>query len=480
MNILFATSEAFPLIKTGGLGDVSYSLPRALQEMGHQVALILPGYRSVKHKLGRPDRRYALADEFLRDDVLLSYYGHSALGLPLYLVESDSLYDRDGGPYESGPGEGWYDNGDRFAQYCRAVVCLLKGGAAEIPQRFDVVHCNDWQTGLIPAFLQRLALPVRSVFTIHNLAYQGLFDRGTFDYLKLPDEWWHLDSLEFYGNFSFLKAGIVYADWVTTVSPTYAREIMHEPLACGMGGLLQHHRHKVVGILNGVDYDAWNPATDPYIRFHYDQHSLQEKINNKLEIQRNTGLRLSKSTPLIGLVSRLVEQKGLDWIVSAMEATLGEKVQWVVLGAGTQQYERQLQALAQANPKVISVTIGYDESLAHGIEAGCDLFAMPSRYEPCGLNQIYSLRYGSLPIVRRTGGLADTVIDASEDALEQGSATGFCFEEPSARAFTETVRRAIALYRKQKTWRKLQQQAMDQRFDWQHSAQAYLELYEQE
>lgn len=480
MNILFATSEVFPLIKTGGLGDVSHSLPMALQAMGHQVALILPGYRSVKQKLGQADSYFRLQDDFLRNDVTLSLYQNSVLGMPLYLVESPSLYDRNGGPYESDSGSDWEDNADRFTQYCRAVVCLLNGGAEDLSVCFDVVHCNDWQTGLIPAFLSRLQLPVKSVFTIHNLAYQGVFDHATFKHLKLPADWWHMESLEFYGNFSFLKAGIVYSDWVTTVSPTYAREIMTEPAACGLGGLLLHNRHKIIGILNGVDYEVWNPATDPHVRFHFDKHSLPEKINNKLDIQRDSGLRLSKSTPLIGVVSRLVEQKGIDWIVSAMAATLGEKVQWIILGAGAPYYEKSLQELAQVNPKTIAVEIGYDEALAHRIEASCDLFAMPSRYEPCGLNQIYSLRYGSLPIVRRTGGLADTVVDANELALTQGTATGFCFEESSANALIGTVRRAIGLYSRRKTWESMQRNAMEQRFDWQHSAQAYLELYEQE
>lgn len=479
MNILFVTSEVFPLIKTGGLADVSYSLPRALAELGHQVEVALPGYRSVKDKLGTPDSRHVPQDAFLRQDIVLSRYQNSPLGLPLMLVESDSLFDRDGGPYERTGGEPWPDNADRFAQFCRAVVSWITQAQAQ-STGYDVVHCNDWQTGLISAFLSLQQLPIKSLYTIHNLAYQGVFDPVAFQQLQLPAFWWQMDALEFYGNFSFLKAGIVFSDWVTTVSPTYADEILREPAACGMGGLLQHHQQKLVGILNGADYEVWDPKTDAHILFHYDAQDLEPKMKGKMDLQHISGLRLSKSAPLIGLVSRLVEQKGIDWVVSAIEATLSEKVQWVILGSGSAYYEQRLLELAAANPKTISVTIGYDEELAHRIEAGSDLFAMPSRYEPCGLNQIYSLRYGTLPIVRRTGGLADTVVDVNDASLEQGTATGFVFDEPDADAFTATVQRAIGLYSKRKTWQRIQRTAMDQCFDWQHSAQAYIELYEQE
>ena len=479
MNILFVTSEVFPLIKTGGLADVSYSLPKALEQLGHRVTVMLPGYRSVKNKLGEPDNRYILQDGFLRQDIVLSEFRTSPLGLPLILVESESLFDRDGGPYERGNGEAWADNADRFAQFCRAAVSWLTNTDAE-RESYDVVHCNDWQTGLIPALLSLHSLPIKTVYTIHNLAYQGVFDRNTFQQLQLPESWWHMDALEFYGNLSFLKAGIVYSDWGTTVSPTYADEILREPAACGMAGLLQHYQRKLVGILNGADYEVWDPKTDPHILFHYDSQDLEQKQKNKLDLQHISGLRLSKSAPLIGLVSRLVEQKGIDWVLAAIEATLGEKVQWVILGNGTPIYEQQLLALAEAHPKTISVTIGYDEALAHRIEAGSDLFAMPSRYEPCGLNQIYSLRYGTLPIVRRTGGLADTVVDVDDASLAQGTATGFVFDEPDAEAFVTTVLRATGMYSKRKTWERIQQTAMAQCFDWQHSAQSYLELYEQE
>lgn len=480
MNILFATSELYPLVKTGGLADVSYSLPLALQQLGESVTVVMPGYRSVRQKLGQPLRQYRFQDDFLYPDIVLGEYFDDRLSMRLLLVESDSLYDRDGGPYENALSEAWDDNHERFAQFCRAVTSLLGGGCAEYPGKFDVVHCNDWQTGLIPALVNYLGIPIKTVFTIHNLAYQGIFNYDAFRHLSLPEQWWHIDGVEFYGNFSFLKAGIVFSDWVTTVSPTYADEILCEPAACGMGGLLQHHQSKLVGILNGADYTVWNPSSDPNILFHFDSESIEEKTKNKLDLQRHMGLRLSKSTPLIGVVSRLVDQKGVDWILSAMDAMQGEKLQWVVLGTGSKEFEQRFRAMSEANPKTIAVTIGYDETLAHRIEAASDLFAMPSRYEPCGLNQIYSLRYGTLPIVRRTGGLADTVVDADDDAIRQATATGFVFDEPSAEALTAVVRRAIALYSKRKTWKKIQLTAMAQCFDWGHSAQSYLELYKQE
>ncbi|MDY6922198.1 MAG: glycogen synthase GlgA [Pseudomonadota bacterium] len=480
MKVLFATSELYPLIKTGGLADVSQGLSAALARAGAQVTLILPGYGTVLSKLGQPEQRYPLQDDYLRTDVGLARYRCPQSGLPLLLVECPALYERDGGPYASATAEPWPDNAERFAQFCRAVVCVLAGRAEGLASGYEVVHCNDWQTGLIPGLVRQAGLPQTTLFTIHNLAYQGIFDHATFQQLQLPPEWWHFEALEFFGRFSFMKAGIVFSHRVTTVSPTYAEEILHEPLGCGMAGLLQHHAPKLSGILNGADYSVWNPADDPCIRFHYDADRLPEKLNNKLDLQRQLGLRLTKTTPLIGMVGRLEQQKGVDWLLAAMEALQGEAVQWVILGSGRPEFEQQLQQLARRNPKTMAVIIGYDETLAHRIEAGSDLFAMPSRFEPCGLNQIYSLRYGTLPVVRHTGGLADTVNDASDSALAAGTATGFVFSEPTAEALTRTLRRAISRYAEPGLWRQMQLTAMAQRFDWERSAHDYLTTYQQE
>lgn len=470
MNVLFASSEIFPLIKTGGLADVSQSLPLALQQAGSRVTLIMPAYRSVLAQLPKPLAQYAVDDAFVPASTLVLEFRFPGTELNLLLVQPGDLFDRDGGPYVDAHGKDWPDNAQRFALFCRVVVALLAGRikTTDAMPYFDVVHCNDWQTGLIPALVANEQLPVRTLFTIHNLAYQGIFSRAVFDELALPDEWWRYDCLEFFDNFSFLKAGVVFADVITTVSPTYAQEILSEPLGCGMSGLLQYHRHKLYGILNGVDYELWNPATDPHIRFHYDADNLPEKLHNKLDLQRSLGLRLGKSLPLIGLVSRLVHQKGVDWIVDVMQRLLPEKVQWVVLGSGDKDMEQQLLALAQQAPKQVAVIIGYDEGLAHRIEASSDLFVMPSRYEPCGLNQIYSLRYGTLPVVRATGGLADTVVDG---------VSGFVYAGDSADDLEQCLRRAISYFSKSKTWERMQHAAMAQCFDWQQSAQQYLELY---
>lgn len=477
MNVLFATSECFPLIKTGGLADVAGSLTAALQRAGVQVTLIMPAYRSVRQKLPAPSASYRIDDAFVAEDLVVLEHQLPEDGTRLLLVDCPSLYDRPAGPYVDADGADWPDNALRFGMFCRAVVALL-AGRSTLQETFTVVHCNDWQTGLIPAFIRHESLPVKSVLTIHNLAYQGIFPREEFDRMALPDEWWAYDKAEFYGNFSFLKAGIVYADAVTTVSPTYAAEILHEPAAAGMSGLLRFHRHKLQGILNGADYDIWNPATDPLIRFHFDADNLAEKLHNKLDLQRHFGLQLGKSIPLIGLVSRLVHQKGVDWILDVMANMTDVKVQWVVLGAGDKVFEQRLRALAQQFPRSIAVSIGYDEGLAHRIEAGADLFVMPSRYEPCGLNQIYSLRYGTLPIVRATGGLADTVTDTDAESLKAGTATGFVYQGDTSADLEQCVRRAIGYFGKRKTWSGIQRNAMSRQFDWQSSARQYIALYQ--
>lgn len=481
MNLLFATSELFPLIKTGGLADVCQSLPVALKKKGLNVTLVLPAYRSVRAKLPAPLAQYRIEDDFIAEDARVFEQRLPGTEIPLLLVAVGDLFDREGGPYVDEQGQDWPDNAVRFAQFCRVVVALLAGRCQPMLPLFDAVHCNDWQTGLIPALIAQEALPVRSLFTLHNLAYQGNFSRTVFESLALPESWWHYERLEFHGQFSFLKAGIVFADTVTTVSPTYAREILAEPLGCGMSGLLQHYRHKLHGILNGADYDLWNPARDPFVRFHYDIDTLPEKLHNKLDLQRQLGLRLGKSVLLAGMVSRLVYQKGVDAVLTLMQRLLqaepSVKIQWIVLGSGEPFFEEALRALAQQHPDRLAVIVGYDEALAHRIEAACDLFLMPSRYEPCGLNQIYSLRYGTLPLVRATGGLADTVVDTGDASLTQGTATGFVYFGESAEDLQHCLQRAMHCFGNASDWRKIQGTAMRQRFGWEQSAERYIELY---
>lgn len=482
MNILFAASEAYPLVKTGGLGDVAYSLPKALHARGADVRLVLPGYHGLLRQLdamriaGWLDVRGST--RMLGVRVLETR--HAAFPFPLWIVDCPQLFDRPGNPYVAENGRDWPDNAERFAVFARAVV-LLAQDALRLGWRADVVHSHDWQTGLVPAFLSDQVIPPRTVFTIHNLAYGGYFPHDDFVRLQLPARWWNPEGTEFHGNLSMLKAGIVYADAITTVSPTYAEEICTPEFGYGLDGLLRSRRHKLTGILNGIDTDAWNPATDPHLPAHYSKARIQPgKRNNKralLERFQPVDNALLDA-PLLGMVGRLVEQKGVDWILAAMPVLLAETdVRFVVLGSGQALYEQKLQRLAQQHPDRIMVEIGYDEKLAHCIEAGADLFLMPSRFEPCGLNQMYSLRYGTPPVVFRTGGLADTVVDANASHCADGTATGFVFDQPEVSGFLDAIRRALDLYRQPKAWRRLQQTGMRQNFDWSESAGHYLSLY---
>lgn len=482
MNILFAASEAYPLVKTGGLGDVAYSLPKALHARGADVRLVLPGYRSLLRQLDA--MRIAGWLEVRGSERTLGVRvletRHAAFPFPLWVVDCPPSFDRPGNPYVAENGRDWPDNAERFTVFARAVA-LLAQDAAGLGWRADVVHSHDWQTGLVPAFLADLAAPPRTVFTIHNLAYGGYFPHADFLRLQLPAHWWNPEGAEFHGDLSMLKSGIVYADAITTVSPTYAEEICTPEFGYGLDGLLRSRRHKLTGILNGIDTDAWNPATDPHLPAHYSKARIQpgKRRNKRALLERFQPVDDTLlDAPLLGLVGRLVEQKGIDWVLAAMPVLLAETdVRFVVLGSGQALYEHKLQRLAQQHPDRIMVEIGYDEQLAHRIEAGADLFLMPSRFEPCGLNQMYSLRYGTPPVVFRTGGLADTVVDADALHCADGTATGFVFDQPGVSGFLDAIRRALDLYRQPKAWRRLQQTGMRQNFDWSESAGHYLSLY---
>jgi starch synthase len=484
MNVLFVASEAYPLIKTGGLGDVVYSLPHALAARGQTLRLVLPGYRDVLRQvadmriLGWLDVRGAGRVLSVR----LVEARHPAFAFPLWLVDCPPLFDRPGNPYGDGHGHDWPDNAERFTVFARAAAALA-GDALGLGWRADVVHGHDWQTGLTAAFLEDAQARPRRVFTIHNLAYGGYFSHAEFVALGLPAAWWSPEAIEFHGRFSMLKAGIVFADRVTTVSPTYAREICTPQFGFGLDGLLRSVREKLYGILNGIDTRAWDPASDPLLPAHYSADRIEpgKGKNKKALLARFLAApsAADAAAPLLGMVSRLVEQKGVDWVIDVIPGLLAETdARLVVLGSGDERYEAQLQRLAEAHPDRVFVVIGYDEALAHRIEAGADVFLMPSRFEPCGLNQMYSLRYGTPPVVYRTGGLADTVIDADAAALAAGRATGFVFDEASAGALRATIDRALALYRQPKRWRQLQRTGMRQDFSWERSAAEYLALYQ--
>ena len=478
MNILFATPEAHPLIKTGGLADVSGALPKALKNLRHDVRLVLPAYRKILHQLDSATTVASLRLAAAPEPVRLLETRLPRSQVKVYLVDIPSLFDREGNPYVGPDGHDWPDNAERFALFNRVVVELAQNRAG-LEWRADVVHCNDWQTGLVPALLTLETSRPATLFTIHNLAYQGLFDRATFDRLGLPPAWWTLDGLEFYGRLSFIKGGLVFADHISTVSPTYAEEIRSAEYGYGLEGLLKHRQEQLHGILNGIDYKVWSPNQDPYLPHHYNGRSLAGKLRMKAALQREFGLNVKGDTPVLAHIGRLVDQKGVDLILDCLPHIMARQAQLIILGSGEARLEAALREAQETYPRQLGITIGYDEPLAHRIEASADMFLMPSRFEPCGLNQMYSLRYATLPIVRRTGGLADTVVDATPENLEKGLATGIQFAEPSAAALQQAIDRALALYAQQPVWKRIITQGMRQDFSWRNSARQYLALYQQ-
>ncbi len=473
LKILFAASEAHPLIKTGGLGDVAGALPAALHNLRQDVRLILPAYRAAMLGIGN----LKIVSLSLQTDPYPLRLLEGKLpgsGVRVWLVDAPHYFDRDGNPYTGADGHDWPDNAARFATFARAVSAVALDQAG-LRWRPDVVHCNDWQTGLVPALLSLEPARPATVFTIHNLAYQGIFPAADYRSLGLPPQLWAMDGLEFYGQASYIKGGLNYADMLNTVSPTYAEEIRTPAFGCQLDGLLRARAARLTGILNGADYAEWDPATDPHLPQHYSANALQGKAANKSALQQELGLPRAAEVPLIGFVGRLVEQKGVDLLLTILPQLLQQEVQVVILGSGNKAFETALAALAVHYPQRCHVKIGFSEALAHRIEAGADLFLMPSRYEPCGLNQIYSLRYGTLPLVRRTGGLADTVQDWSEGT---DRATGFVFDEATPRALLDTLLRALKLYGSDRRgWRRVMANAMARDYSWQQSAKAYLELY---
>jgi starch synthase len=476
-NILFAASEIQPLIKTGGLADVAGSLPLALHDLGVQVRLVLPAYPSVIDKLIPLQAVTTLKVPGWGGQVRIlqgSFKGE----IPVYLVDIPGLFDRGGNPYVNAHGHDWADNADRFAAFARSVVAIALGNT-DIDWHPDLVHCNDWQTGLVPALLSQHGNRPTTIFTIHNLSYQGVFNYDTFRRLRLPPEFWSHHGLEFHENFSFIKGGLAFADRITTVSPSYSREILTPEFGYGLEGLLNHRQEHLHGIVNGIDDHLWDPATDPYLEHNYSANDLTGKAANKQQLQAQLGLAEDKNAMLLGHIGRTVPQKGTDLILQILPHLLEKGgMQLALLGSGDPQLEAALLDIAAKYPQSIAVHIGYDEALAHRIEAGSDAFLMPSRYEPCGLNQMFSLRYGTPPIVHRTGGLADTVIDASAENVMAETANGFVFDQPNAPALWGAVEHAHEIFRRPPMWwEKLALAGMGQDFSWKNSAQAYLALY---
>jgi starch synthase len=477
MDILFCASEAFPLIKTGGLADVSGSLPKALLQLEHDIRLVLPAYPAALQAARELTEltRLDLPDNTAPVRILRGTMPDSEV--PLYLVDAPSCFDRPGNPYLQADGSDWPDNAQRFALFARACVSLALG-EADRNWKPQLVHCNDWQTGLVPALLAVEKQRPATLFTIHNLAYQGLFPARTFHSLQLPDVLWSLERMEFHNMLSFIKGGITMADWITTVSPAYVREILEDEHGYGLAGLLRFRADQLSGIINGVDNDVWNPGNDRHIVRHYTVHTLQHKLFNKFTLQKQNGLPIASQPLLLAYVGRLAEQKVIDLILDCLPELFQHPVQMVILGSGDSELEQQLHAAERRFPRQLSVHTGYNEIFAHQVIAGADALLVPSRYEPCGLSQLYAQLYGTVPIVRRTGGLADTVVNFSQETLDNHTATGFCFEEEQPEALLATCLSALRLFRTERVdWWKLVIAGMKQDFSWTHSAIEYSELY---
>jgi starch synthase len=474
MKVLFATSELAPWVKTGGLGDVAGALPAALREQGIDVRVLVPAYPEMLENF--PDAR-EIAQPHGLGGLLPGPSLRQAIapdGTPLLLLDYPHYFNRPGNPYLGPEGGDWLDNHLRFGLLSR-VAAWLGSEASTLDWQPDIVHCHDWQTGLAAAYLNYLpGRRAKSLFTVHNLAFQGLFGHASLPELGLPDAAWHIDGVEYHGYLSFLKAGLQHANAITTVSPSYAREIQTDAEGMGMAGLLRHRSGQFSGILNGIDTHAWNPATDPHLFQTYSARRLEDKAINKAELQRQLGLEQRKDIPLLAVVSRLTEQKGLDLLLEVAPQALDLPAQLVVLGSGAHVLEQGYVALAHQHPGRCAVTIGFDEALAHRIEAGADVFVMPSRFEPCGLNQMYSLRYGTPPVVRATGGLADTVIDA----VDEKHGNGFVFGLATTDALLEALRRAASAWHDPRRWRALQKSGMARNSSWAEAARHYVELYQ--
>lgn len=486
LQILCVTPEVTPFARTGGLGDVASALPKALAALGHEVRIVMPLYQTIREgpfpltlvlsDLSVPVWRSRRPARVWQGELGGPGGPESQTpGIPVYFIEQDDYFARPG-LYSTDAGD-YADNAERFIFFCRAVLALT----ARLNWFPQVFHCHDWQTALLPSYVRfLLGLDTRlyaaaTIYTIHNLAYQGLFPAAIFPHTELPLPLFAPSGVEYYGQVNFMKAGLLYADYLTTVSPTYAEEICTPGFGAGLDGVLQSRGAMLVGILNGADYEIWNPATDPALAAPYSAADRRGKTVCKTALLRAYGLPEDSTTPLFGMVSRLVEQKGVDILAAALPQLLSLDLRLVLLGAGDPRYQEFFTAQARAYPERLGVRLGFNDDLAHQIEAGCDAFLMPSRFEPCGLNQMYSLRYGTIPLVRATGGLRDTVLPFT---AATGEGTGFVFHEPTAEAFVAAVRDALAAYTAQPTWQRLIHNAMAQDLSWERSARHYVDLYQ--
>lgn len=477
MRVLHAAAEVFPLVKTGGLADVLGALPQALIEGGADVRLIVPGWPAVLVGLEKLTLVCELGALFGAGKVVLRLGHLPASQVPVYVVDAPYLFQRSGNPYLGPDGKEWGDNLQRFA-LLGWVAAHLAAGELDSQWCPDILHAHDWHAAMAFAYVRaHPGAKVKTVYTVHNLAYQGLFDEADFHLLGLPVRLMVPTGLEFHGQLSFMKAGLTYSDRVTTVSPSYAHEIATTEFGCGLEGLIRARGADVSGILNGVDSGIWNPATDDAIAAPYSSQVMGGKARCKAALQKALGLQVDDRAPLFGLVSRLTEQKGLDLVLAAIPAMLAGGAQLAVQGSGDPALEAAFSAAAAKYPGQVAVRLGYDENFAHQMMAGSDAMLVPSRFEPCGLTQLYALRYGTVPVVRHVGGLIDTVVDAQTDALLRDEATGFVFGPATADALVGAVSRAIQAFTQPKVWRKVMLRGMAQEFSWERAAAQYLALY---
>ena len=469
LAVLSVVSEAFPLAKTGGLGDVAGALPPALAPEGVAVRTLLPGYPAVRDKLGDAPRVASWPDFFGGEAGLLA--GHAG-GLDLFAIDAPHLYDRPGGPYADPEGKDWPDNGLRFAALAWTGAAIARGAVPGY--RPAVVHAHDWQAGLVPAYLQfGEGRHVPTVMTVHNLAFPGQFPKESLADFRLPPEAFTMDGVEYYDTISFLKGGLALADRIPTVSPRYAVEARTPEFGMGLDGLLRERAALFSGILNGIDTDEWDPATDPHIAARFDAARLADREANRTALRARLALAPDAAAPVFGVVSRLTWQKGIDVLLAALPGLVAAGGQLALVGTGEAALQAALESAARAYPGRVAVHIGYDEGLAHQLQAGCDALLVPSRFEPCGLTQLCALRYGAIPVVSRVGGLADSVTDAADAS----GGNGIQFSPVTPEALTEAIARTLALWQDREAWRSLQRRAMATDVGWTRAARHYAALY---
>jgi starch synthase len=473
LNVLSVASEIFPIIKTGGLADVAGALPGALAAQNVRMMTLIPGYPAAMQSVEGAEVVYRYDDLYGSVARLLSA---KAGGLELFILDAPHLYDRPGSPYVTPEGWDWPDNAQRFAALGQVAAMIGLGGLPGFQP--DVVHAHDWQAGLVPAYLHYAGgRRPGTVLTVHNIAFQGGFPAYLLSYLNLPAGSFAVDGVEYYGQIGFLKAGLHFADRITTVSPTYAVEIQTPEGGMGLDGLLRTRSGIVSGILNGIDETVWDPATDPHLAARFDRAALEARSANKAALQERLGLSPDPGALLFGVVSRLSEQKGLDLLLGELPSLLADGAQLALLGAGDRGLEAAFRASMSVYPGQVGCFFGYDEALAHQIQGGSDALLVPSRFEPCGLTQLCAMRYGTVPLVARVGGLADTIIDANEMAVASGVATGIQFSPVTPAAFGGAVARAKTLWRDRDSWKRLQRNGMGTDVGWTQPAKRYAELY---